>query len=381
MLTFISLIFISTFDARVETAKSQSSNIVATIAKVICIVPVALMGLGAIGLAWAYVCGSMGMLFYVLFLFRGYPIGKFSKDYLKSYLHFALPVFLGTIVGVITMNIDTTMIQLFYGSADVGYYFGARKISEFLFIFSAATGLLLFPAMSGFHAKNNIPELKKLTYKSERYLSMIVSPITVFTIVLAYPIVHVLLSDQFFPSATLLRLLVVFVFIITLSHPYGVQFSSIGKPIIAAKIGIFISLLDICLNLIFIPESVFGFRLLGWGARGAAFTTVISGFVGLALTRIVVKKLTGTKSNPRILLHFITALIMGFFLYALNTIIYPGRWYELVFFALAGLGMYFAILYLLNEFTKEDYRLFAETLSPLQMAKYIKSELKGYNHS
>ncbi|MDI6708719.1 MAG: oligosaccharide flippase family protein [Candidatus Thermoplasmatota archaeon] len=374
--TSISLTFTSTFDARLETAKSQSSQLVATIARMMCVVVVALIGFGTIGLAWAYVCGSIAMLSYALFLFRSYPIGKFSKDYLKSYFHFALPAFLGIVVGVIAVNIDSVMIQLFYGSTDVGYYSGARRISEFLLLFSGATGLLLFPAMSGFHAKNNIAELRNLTHRSERYLSMIVSPITVFTIILAYPIVHVLLSDQFFPSATLLRLLAVFVFIITLSHPYTVQFSSINKPIISAKIGALSAILNICLNLIFIPQSVFGFRFLGWGARGAAFATIIAAFAGFCLTRIIVKRLTSTKSNPRILLHFIAAFVMGAFLILLNAIIYAERWYHLVLFALAGFGIYFSVLYLLNEFKKEDYRLFTETLNPIKMIKYIKRELK-----
>jgi hypothetical protein len=82
------------------------------------------------------------------------------------------------------------------------------------------------------------------------------------------------------------------------------------------------------------------------------------------------------KISKKPLLHIFTACTMGCILYYAGTFIPFVRWYHLIFFGLIGLGVYVGILYLLKEFTKEDLNFFLDTVSPKEMAKYVKSELK-----
>ncbi|MEW6070331.1 MAG: polysaccharide biosynthesis C-terminal domain-containing protein, partial [Candidatus Thermoplasmatota archaeon] len=289
---------------------------------------------------------------------------------------FALPYFAVTAIYIISINIDKVMLQLFWNSLEVGYYFSVQKITEFVIAISSAVGILLFPILSSYHVDNRIKELAELTRKAERYLSLVILPIAVFTIALAPQIIHVILSDEILPAVAVLQTLAVYALIVSINNPYWLQFGAIDRPKLGAKIAGTVALLNIILNAIFIPSSLFGIKLLGMRAFGAAVTTVISACIGVAISRFYVKKLTNTTTNPKIFVHLLAACLTGILLYALAQIIILDRWYLLVLAGLLTVAVYTGILYSLKEFTKEDYRFFIDTLSPRKMFRYMKEELK-----
>lgn len=88
-------------------------------------------------------------------------------------------------------------------------------------------------------------------------------------------------------------------------------------------------------------------------------------------------KLTKTKPNPRILLHLFTAAGINGLLYLISKRIPINEWYVFVTLALVliGIGIYFGILFLIGEFTKQDLKFFRLTLSTKKMAGYIRSEI------
>jgi hypothetical protein len=46
-----------------------------------------------------------------------------------------------------------------------------------------------------------------------------------------------------------------------------------------------------------------------------------------------------------------------------------------------GLFIYLGVLYILKEFTKEDFHFFLDLLHPKKMFQYIKSEVKDESYS
>ena len=91
-------------------------------------------------------------------------------------------------------------------------------------------------------------------------------------------------------------------------------------------------------------------------------------------------KLTKIKGNPRVLLHVLAAgtmtAMLYIMLYNLNMIALIVRWYHLLGFTLLGFGIYISILFLLGEFTKEDFLFYVDTLNIRKMVQYVKEELK-----
>ena len=68
---------------------------------------------------------------------------------------------------------------------------------------------------------------------------------------------------------------------------------------------------------------------------------------------------------------------MGVVLYYITLHFTIARWYHLLGISLVGLFIYFAILFVLKEFKKEDFDLFIDTLNIKKMLRYIKEELMG----
>ncbi|MDI6855852.1 MAG: flippase [Candidatus Thermoplasmatota archaeon] len=368
--------FLITFCARQETAKFQIPYFTETFSRVLITIPIAVLGLGVIVLASSYVIGVVLMLLVSLWLFRNYTIGKYDKEYFRSYLSFALPVFFIIAISVIAVNIDTVMIQLFWSSKEVGYYFGVQKINNFVIMISGAVGALLFPTLSSYHAENKIKEIAILTQKAERYISLVIFPIIAFIIALAPQIIIVILSAEFLPAVTVLQTLALYTVLVSINSPYWLQFGAINLPKLGAKIAGTVALLNIALNMIFIPPAIFGVRFLGLGAFGAALTTVISACVGILISRFYVKKLTNTTTNPKIFIHLLVACLTALLLYLLAQTLPLDRFYSLILAGLLCVGIYLGILYCLREFTKEDYHFFLDTLSPKKMFRYIREELR-----
>lgn len=374
--------FSSSFQAKKEIAKFQIPFIANAIVRTSAIIYVAFMRMGPLALAWAYVAGELSHLIMVLFFFKGYPIKKPTKEYLKSYVVFAIPLSIVAISSVINTNLDRVLIQLFWSSADVGYYFSAFRLTNFINLFTAAIGMLIFPTYSLLHSQGKIKQIIRLTHDSERHLSLIVFPMVFGFFILAEPATIILLSG-WLPVIPIIQIFSFYPLILTLSVPYSFQFTGMNKPKLSRNTVIITVVVNTILNLLFIPVDIksLNITLLGLGARGAALATVISSTFGLFYSRYMSYKITGDKGNPRILLHVLSAIIMAGILYVLlyvyDLIILITRWYHLLLFAGIGLGIYLIFLSIFREFSKDDFHFYLDTLNLKKMIEYIKDELKN----
>jgi O-antigen/teichoic acid export membrane protein len=220
--------------------------------------------------------------------------------------------------------------------------------------------------------------IKEVTHSAERYISMLAIPLITLVIIFPEPIINIVLSSAFFPAASTLAMLTIYVFILSLTWPYSSLISGINRPDIAAKIGVGICVANIGLNYLFIPEwgllSPLGIN----GPVGAATATVLSQLVGFVGLRVAAMRLTGIKlmqtNTPR---HIVAGVVMGIVLYYLNSLVPLVRWYHLIGFALVGVAVYVGVLYVIREFKKRDLKFFLDLAHPVEMLEYIKSELRG----
>lgn len=378
ILHMLAMSFIGTFKAKKQIAKAQLPLFFETLIRVAVTIYVALAGFEAIALVLTYIAGDVIFLLSSLYFSRGYPIKKPSKEYFKDYSKFAFPLSIVVASMIIMSNIDKVLIQLFWSAAEVGYYFAAFRLSAFINMFTLAIGSLLFPTFSALHTKNNISGIRRLTFQSERYLSMIVFPMVFGMMILAEPTTRILLSE-WMPAVPILQVLPFFALFAALERPYQSQLMGMNHPHLARNRVLIMVSINVLLNILLIPKDIqsLGINLAGLGATGAAIATVTAYGVGLIYSRIVAMRLSGAKGNPRILLHLLASIIMAGIIYWLNNLFFIARWYHLIGFALLGFGIYLGILYLLREFKKDDFYFFFETLHIKKMFVYIKDELRG----
>lgn len=373
----ITQIMHSTFRARRETAKEQIPLFFQTIGRVLATVYIVSVGWGAVALAWAYVAGELAVFVTTLFFFKGYSISRPTWAYFKSYAQFAIPLAFVVASTKIMTNIDKVLLQLFWNAAEGGNYFAIFRLCRFLDMATLAIGILLFPTISALHAKNDSAGIKRLSLQSERYLSMVMVPIVFLMIFLARPIIHVMLSNQFYPAVSILQILPLFALFDALDRPYQIKLIGMNLPNFARNRILLMVAFNVGLNLILIPRdiNILGLDLLGMGGEGAAIATVVAYFVGLVYTRVVAWKVSGITVNFRIGYHFVAALIMGVFISLLGEYYVIVRWYELAAFGLMGCGVYIGVLFLFKEFSRRDFNLFIDTLNVKKMFAYIKDEL------
>lgn len=376
ILTALSSVFLDTFSAKKEIIKFQLPQFIGTVCRVVAMIAIVFLSLGTPSLVGAYLLSAVIIALASLSMFKNYPIGKYNKEYFKSYLSFALPIFAVLAITTVSLNIDKVMIQFFWNSAEVGYYFSMQKITDFIIAISLAVGMLLFPTISMYHAKGNTKEIIGLTQKAERYISLVVFPIVAFVIVFASQIIHVILSDDFLPAVPVLQMLALYGLITAINNPFWTLLGGMNRPDVGAKIAILMAVLNICLNAIFIPSAILGLKLFGMRAFGAALTTAISACVGLALTRVAAKKLAGATTCPKIFIHLVSAIMTGTSLYLIGNVVSFNRWFSLGCAGLVCIGIYIGILYCVGEFTKTDFHFFIDWINPRKMLRYMREELK-----
>jgi O-antigen/teichoic acid export membrane protein len=373
---------VTTFNAKKEITKSEIPLFSYNLVRIFATVVVAYSGLGVLALAYTYVLGELVHFFLAFLFFRKYPVGKPSKNYLISYASFAFPLAIASISALVMSNIDKVTIQLFWGAQQVGEYWAVYNLSQFLILFSAAVGTLLFPTISEHFAKNNLDAIRNLTLKAERYLSMIVFPIIILMVVLASPIIFILLSAKYAPALHVLQITPFFILFAVMLNPYEKQLSGMNMPKLVRNRIVLMMSINVILNLLLVPtdiRSIGLYNLPGLGATGAAIGTVVSYFIALIYTRYTAFKLVKIKGNYKVITHGVAAAIMGIIIYYITEYTHLftiTRWYHLVMISLFGLAIYYGILYLLREFKKEDFDLFMDTLNIRKMIQYIKEEFR-----
>lgn len=371
-----SLVGIMSFSARKEIAKQQIPTIFGSVFQVSAKIIVAVTGLSVIFLAGANLLGTLVAFIGFFLLFRSYPISKPNKEYIRSYLAFAMPMMFIMVLFTLSENLDKVMIQSFCSIEDVGYYVAPQRISFVLVAVASSVSVLLFPTISEYHSKANIDSIRNLSNVAERYISMLCIPVVAFVIVFAEPTIHFLLSDRFLPSISLLRILIVVAFVNAVTQPYSMQIGGTDRVKLSAKISAVVILTNILLNFLFIPQELFGVKLIGLGAAGAAIATLIAMSIGTVLFRFAAYKVTGTRQNWRILIHLFAAGAMGLSMYFVNTIFPITCWYHLIGYGLLSIVIYFGVLFVVKEFKKEDFKFFIDTVNPMKMKEYVEEELK-----
>ncbi len=370
---------VATFTARLQTARSETSNLVGTAVRVAGMIVVAVLGLGAADLAWAYTFGAVatGILALWLLLRHTWP-ARPPRKLIQSYVKFAFPLAIPTALLALSLNIDKAIIQLFWGAAQVGYYFAAQRIVILIGVMISAISLLLFPTVSRYHSRNEIDLLRVKAGQAERYLSLTLAPVVAFVLVYPEGIIHVLLSDAFLPAANVLRLFVLTTYVLALTVPRGAILQGVDRADLAGRMILLGAVVTLALYPVLIPTSIFGLNLAGLGPEGAVISLLAGNVAAFGLALLYSHRIVGDRVQARILLHLAAAAAISLVFLLL---VPPGtgttwQWFHLIGFSLAFLGAYVALLTAIREFRRGDLQFFRDILDPRKMAEYIQRELR-----
>ncbi len=292
-----------TFNARLETAKSQIPQVVGTLVRVLGMILVVAAGLGAVELAWAYAIGAVAVGVSAFVLFWRYPIRLPTWRLVRSYVRYAFPLALPAALAALSVNIDKAFIQLFWGAVEVGYYFGVQRMVVLLVLAASAVSILLFPSVSRLHVRGDLDGLRTKSAQAERYLSMILAPAVTFLVLYPEGVIHVALSNDFLPAANILRIFAISTFILALVVPRRSLLQGMDRSDLAGTAALAGALMTLALFPFLIPTSILGVPFVGLGPVGAAVSILVGYTVTLVLALFFAHRLIGDRLRRNVAFH------------------------------------------------------------------------------
>lgn len=213
----------------------------------------------------------------------------------------ALPFGLSVAAFAVYFRVDSVMLALMRGDAEVGWYNAAYRLTEGLIVVPMVLQYALMPRMSVLHVEDSaaVPALVRRTSK---YLIAVALPMTVFGIVAADRIVDLVYGVEYAPAGDALAILLLGLGFMFLWSIFTAVLNATNRPhipLIGVSLG---SALNVVVNFFLIPV---------WGYLGACVATVVAEvFLFLFLLRELVRSGFGLELL-RSLARPILALVPG----------------------------------------------------------------------
>ncbi len=283
-------------------------------------------------------------------------IKKPSFTLMKEYVLFAIPLAFYGIISSIQAYTDRLMLQFFWNSTIVGGYFAVQKLALSVGYIGSSLIFFLYPTQASYFENRLHSDFREITINAERYLSLIASPIVFFLIVMSSEILNIFRQSLMTYSITMI-ILAIYGYLVVINMPYKSQLTSASLQHHIMLAGLLQILLNVILNLIFIPESVMGIHLLGLKATGAALATLLSFLVGFFYIRYRAYKNLHVRYYWKIFLHILSAGFASLIVYFIKMKISILSWYGILGMFILFVIIYTGVLYLIKEIKKDDIRL------------------------
>ncbi len=256
ILTSFSGIFNSIFQAHEQMEYQALSSIINSFLLLIGILIAIYFHLSIIIFAAVYIIASIATLIYcvIIYLWK-FSLPKFEIDphFWKLTLIAALPLSVSALFSVIGFNIDTVLLSILKGNIAVGVYTAPYKLMTALIFIPAVFTSAIYPVLSNFYVSSK--ESLSISYKkSFKYLIILSLPIAVGTTLLSNKIILIIYGSPFAPSIIVLQILIWTIPLIFLSYFSGTLLASINKQNLLFKLTGIGMIINIILNLIFIPK-------------------------------------------------------------------------------------------------------------------------------
>lgn len=295
-----------------------------------------------LSLLWLIACVGFGNLVYFLIIFassRKFVKIKFEFDWKvwKHIMKIAAPLAVSVVFNLVYFKVDAVLLSVMKSPRDVGIYGAPFKVLESLIAFAAIFAGLLLPLLSKFYQSNK-EKFAGIFKKGTDVLIIFVIPLCAGTIYFAKEIMVLFGGSEFVDSENVLRILIVGVAAIFLSHLFGntAIACNLQKKLMWVYIGT--AIISIILNLALIPKYSYYGAAIAVTASEVIVTTVIYLLV-YGVTRVSLEYKTFLKA-------LFGTLVMLAVLFVLPD------WYFLINAAIGALT-YFTVVFLLKGITKE----------------------------
>jgi O-antigen/teichoic acid export membrane protein len=307
---------------------------------------------------WAFFAGEVAALLVavVLFLRNRIPVARPHRHLLATYAAFTLPLMLLAVGETVLKNVNQVLLGFWWDARELANFAAPAKITEIFLLLGTGLSIVLLPALSSLHVKGDEDGARRVVLAAERWTSLLLWPVVVVMALIAVPVLHVVLSDQFTGAALPLILLSVQSLVASLVMPVQMLAIGRGSPRFAAQVVVWSLAADVVLAALLVPRAIGPVALAGLGATGAAIAALGGTVFALLLYTLPSRGWRGhpTLRRPQAL-HFLAAAAT-FTAFALLRIPTPDRFHWLLLYSIAVAAVYAGILRLVGELRRDDWR-------------------------
>ncbi|MFO7619397.1 MAG: polysaccharide biosynthesis C-terminal domain-containing protein, partial [Thermoplasmata archaeon] len=266
-------------------------------------------------------------------------------------------------IGLIA-NLDKVALWLATDFSTLGVYFGAQRITIFIAASAVMIEVLMGDAVSRYLKEGRTAEISDTLRMTERYVSLVVLPITAFYVFFSNSLLMAFLGERFSGGGMAVALLAGAGLFAGLASPhisYLVRANRFREMAITAGAGFAALLVMLALLLpgLILPGADIH------GMNGTAMAVLASSMATYACARALTWKMLGCGFHKKILVHFLCAglmmMVMQFAVWYFEIeITFP--W--LMGLAILGFFTYVMCLYLTGEMVRRDFHDFKRLTKP-----------------
>ena len=301
-----------------------------------------------LGLLTGYVAVFIMMAFLIV-KYLGIGIGKWSN--LKEQLAFALPTIPSNVSSWVVDSSDKYVIGILIGSVAVGCYSPGYALGSILLMFLSPFAVLLPAVLPEHYEKGDIREVDKYLSYSMKYYLLLTVPAAVGMSVLSKPLLYIITTPEIALGGYMVTPFVCLGAIFM--GMYGITNNIMileKNTMILGKLWIVVAISNIVLNLLLVPYL---------NILGAAIATLICYILAFAVTAIASKKTMRLPFNMKELLKIVVAAsLMGIAVYLMH----PIGIINVLISIVAGVIIYFAIIFILKAVTMKEIDIFKDLL-------------------
>lgn len=258
--------------------------------------------------AFSFLFASIILFFYAKKEAQGLSI-RINKQYFKDILGYGSKVYLGTVFSFLHFRADQFMINIFMNPLVVGFYAIAVKFSEGIWLLSTSAATVIFPKVTWETNAKSLKEFTPLVCRNVLFVTLIIS-IPLFSF--SDWVIKLFYSDKFLESVQPFQILLIGTIAFSGWRILAYDIYARGKPMLNTWITGFSAVLNIILNIIYIPK---------FGIAGAAWATTISFSAMLIITIFFYDKMSGNKVLDVVLIKKSDFIFYKRFIFYLKNII------------------------------------------------------------
>ena len=180
---------------------------------------------------------------------------------------FSIPVVITGLAELALYDVATLVIPIYYPISYAGYFNVSSTIARLPLIISMAVATSVLPATAEAMSLRDHDLMRIYIRQSYRYVSFVVIPLCVGTIVFASPIINLLFGQEFLPGTAALQILAAGMLFFTLYTISSSISQGLGKPRLPMYVLVAGTTIDLILSFVLIPPL---------GINGAAIATTLS---------------------------------------------------------------------------------------------------------